>query len=166
LADLPLVNTPVIRQVVATSRLLIQLNRHQISARRGAIISGASGTGKTTALSQLGRAHELAARRRHPDDPHRLPVVYITVPPAATPRMVAVEFARFFGLPTSTRANLTDVTNAGPSPRSSPGFRPARLSCDNGGRSDWPNSTTIPTSIHVTRAGTAFSSPRTPKPSP
>ncbi len=111
-ADLPLVNTPVIRQVVSTSRLLIQLNRHQISARRGAIISGASGTGKTTALSQLGRAHELAARRRHPGDPHRLPVVYITVPPAATPRMVAVEFARFFGLPTSTRANLTDVTNA------------------------------------------------------
>ena len=105
-------NTPVIRQVVATSRLLIQLNRHQVSARRGVIISGASGTGKTTALSQLGRAHELAARRRHPDDQHRLPVVYITVPPAATPRMVAVEFARFFGLPTSTRANLTDVTNA------------------------------------------------------
>ena len=111
-ADLPLVNTPVIRQVVATSRLLIQLNRHQVSARRGAIISGASGTGKTTALSQLGRAHELAARRRHPEDQHRLPVVYITVPPAATPRMVAVEFARFFGLPTSARANLTDVTNA------------------------------------------------------
>jgi hypothetical protein len=111
-ADLPLVNTPVIRQVVATSRLLIQLNRHQVSARRGAIISGASGTGKTTALSQLGRAHELAARRRHPEDRHRLPVVYITVPPAATPRMVAVEFARFFGLPASARANLTDVTNA------------------------------------------------------
>jgi len=111
-ADLPLVNTPVIRQVIATSRLLIQLNRHQISARRGVVISGASGTGKTTALSQLGRAHELAARKRHPGDRHRLPVVYITVPPAATPRMVAVEFARFFGLPTPRSANITDVTNA------------------------------------------------------
>lgn len=111
-ADLPLVNTPIIRQVIATSRLLIQLNRNQISARRGAIISGASGTGKTTALSQLGRAHELAARRRQPEDQHRLPIIYITVPPAATPRMVAVEFARFLGLPASTRANLTDVTNA------------------------------------------------------
>jgi Cdc6-like AAA superfamily ATPase len=111
-AALPLVNTPVIRQVVATSRLLIQLNRNQVSARRGAIISGASGTGKTTALSQLGRAHELAARKRHPQDRHRLPVVYITVPPAATPRMVAVEFARFLGLPTPRLANLTDVTNA------------------------------------------------------
>jgi Cdc6-like AAA superfamily ATPase len=111
-ADLPMVNTPVIRQVIATSRLLIQLNRHQISARRGVVISGASGTGKTTALSQLGRAHELAARKRHPEDRHRLPVVYITVPPAATPRMVAVEFARFFGLPTPRSANITDVTNA------------------------------------------------------
>jgi DNA transposition AAA+ family ATPase len=106
------VNTPVIRQVVGTSRLLIQLNRHQVSARRGVVISGASGTGKTTALSQLGRAHELAARKRHPGDPHRLPVVYITVPPAATPRMIAVEFARFFGLSTTRSANLTDVTNA------------------------------------------------------
>jgi Bacterial TniB protein len=111
-AGLPLVNTPVIRQVIGTSRLLIQLNRHQVSARRGIVVSGASGTGKTTALSQLGRAHELAARRRHPDDPRRLPVVYITVPPAATPRMVAVEFARFFGLPVTRSANLTDVTNA------------------------------------------------------
>jgi hypothetical protein len=111
-AGLPLVNTPVIRQVISTSRLLIQLNRHQVSARRGAVISGASGTGKTTALSQLGRAHELAARKRYPQGPHRLPVVYITVPPAATPRMVAVEFARFFGLPAPRSANLTDVTNA------------------------------------------------------
>jgi hypothetical protein len=111
-AGLPLVNTPVIRQVISTSRLLIQLNRHQVSARRGAVISGASGTGKTTALSQLGRAHELAARKRHPGDRHRLPVVYITVPPAATPRMVAVEFARFLGLPAPRTANLTDITNA------------------------------------------------------
>ena len=111
-AILPLVNTPVIRQVISTSRLPIQLNRHQVSARRGVVISGASGTGKSTALSQLGRAHELAARKRHPDDLHRLPVAYITVPPAATPRMIAVEFARFFGLPAARPANLTDVTNA------------------------------------------------------
>ena len=81
-ADLPLVNTPTIRQVVNTARLLVQLNRHQVSARRGVIVSGASGTGKTTALTQLGRTHERHTRRRHPDDRHRLPVVYVTVPPA------------------------------------------------------------------------------------
>jgi hypothetical protein len=51
-ADLPLVSTPVLQKVISTCRLLIQLNRHQVSARRGVIISGASGTGKTTALTQ------------------------------------------------------------------------------------------------------------------
>jgi hypothetical protein len=111
-AELPLVNTPTIRQVLNTGRLLVQLNRRQISARRGAVISGASGTGKTTALTQLGRTHERAARKRDPDQRHRLPVVYVTVPPAATARMLAVEFARFFGLEFSRSANLTDVVNA------------------------------------------------------
>lgn len=110
-ADLPLVNTPTIQKMIATGRLLVQLNRHQISARRGAILSGMSGTGKTTALTQLGRAHEIAIRKRHPEDGHRLPVIYVTVPPAATVRMLAVEFARFLGLELPSRANLTDVTN-------------------------------------------------------
>lgn len=111
-SDLPLVNTPTIRQVITTSRLLVQLNRGQISARRGVIISGASGTGKTTALTQLGRTHERHVRRRHPEDRHRLPVLYVTVPPAATARMLAVEFARFYGLELGTRANITDVVDA------------------------------------------------------
>ena len=65
-ADLPLVHTPTIRQVLATGRLMVGLNRHQVSARRGVILSGASGTGKTTALTQLGRTHERAVRRRYP----------------------------------------------------------------------------------------------------
>ncbi|RXS81487.1 ATP/GTP-binding protein [Streptomyces sp. TM32] len=111
-ADLPMVNTPTIRKVIATSRLLIQLNRNQISARRGVILSGASGTGKTTALTQLGRAHELAVRKRHPREVTRLPVLYVTVPPAATPKMLAMEFARFFGLTFPTRVNVTDIVDA------------------------------------------------------
>ncbi|MGV4926886.1 TniB family NTP-binding protein (plasmid) [Streptomyces sp. BHT-5-2] len=111
-ADLPLVNTPTIRKVISTARLLIQLNRHQVSARRGVILSGASGTGKTTALTQLGRAHELATRKRHPHDRSRLPVVYVTVPPAATPKMLAQEFARFFGLTFPARATHTDIVDA------------------------------------------------------
>jgi hypothetical protein len=111
-ADLPLANTPTIQKVIATSRLLVQLNRHQVSARRGVIISGASGTGKTTALTQLGRTHERHTRKRHPDDRHRLPVLYVTVPPAATARMLAVEFARFLGLHFTGRANITDIVDA------------------------------------------------------
>jgi hypothetical protein len=47
--------------------------------------------------------------RRHPNAAGHIPVIYITVPPAATPRMIAVEFARFLGLPLSSRSNVTDV---------------------------------------------------------
>lgn len=112
--QLPLVNTPTIRQVLRTGRMLVQLNRGQISARRGLILSGASGTGKTTALTQLGRTHERAIGKRHPGPAgrNRIPVVYVTVPPAATARMLAVEFARFFGLEFGSRANMPDIVNA------------------------------------------------------
>jgi hypothetical protein len=111
-ADLPLANTPTIGKVISTARLLVQLNRNQVSARRGVIVSGASGTGKTTALTQLGRTHERHTRKRHPLDEHRLPVLYVTVPPAATARMLAVEFARFLGLQFTGRANITDIVDA------------------------------------------------------
>ena len=110
--QLAIVATPAIRQVASIGRRLVLLNRHQVSARRGLIVTGPTGTGKTTAVTQLGRSHERAVRRRHPNEASRVPVVYVTVPPVATPRMLAVEFARFLGLPLSTRSNQADVTNA------------------------------------------------------
>jgi hypothetical protein len=51
-------------------------------------------------------------RRRHPRCGDDIPVVYITVPPAATPKMIAAEFARFLGLPLTRRANITDIIEA------------------------------------------------------
>jgi TniB protein len=111
---LRVVATSSLRHVVHTGRRLIPLNRHAISARRGLIVSGAAGTGKTTAITQFGKTHEVIDRQRHPNPngADRIPVVYVTVPPAATPRMLAVEFARFLGLPMTTRANITDVIEA------------------------------------------------------
>ncbi|GAA2681478.1 MULTISPECIES: TniB family NTP-binding protein [Actinosynnema] len=112
-SDLPLAHTPVIRKLLTTGRLLVQLNRGQISARRGMILSGASGTGKTTALTQLGRTHERAVRKRHPGraGQDRIPVVYVTVPTDATPKMLAVEFARFYGVEFGSRATMPDIVN-------------------------------------------------------
>lgn len=112
-SDLPLAHTPVMRKLLTTGRLLVQLNRGQISARRGMILSGASGTGKTTALTQLGRTHERAVRKRHPGaaGTDRIPVVYVTVPTDATPKMLAVEFARFYGVEFSPRATMPDIVN-------------------------------------------------------
>ncbi len=96
------------------TRPLVLLNRHQISARRGLIVTGAAGTGKTTAVTQLGRNHELLLRHRlGPRAVNgRMPVVYVTVPPAATPKILAGEFARFTGLAVNSRQNQADITNA------------------------------------------------------
>jgi hypothetical protein len=108
---LGVVGTSVLRKVVTTGRRLTLLNRHAISARRGLILSGAAGTGKTTAITQLGKTHEATDRARQPGR-ERIPVIYLTVPPAATPRMLAMEFARFLGLPVPARANMTDIIEA------------------------------------------------------
>lgn len=108
---LAVVGTPTLRQVVVDGRRLALMNRHAISARRGLIVSGPAGTGKTTAITLLGKTHETNDRKLHPGL-DRIPVVYVTVPPAATSRMLAVEFARFLGIPVLPRANITDVIEA------------------------------------------------------
>jgi hypothetical protein len=111
-ARLQVVATSTVRSTVTCGRRLVILNRGAISARRGLIVSGPANTGKTIALTQLGLAHELQDRRRHPGQDDRIPVLYITVPPAATPRMIAAEFARFLGLPVLRSSNITDLTEA------------------------------------------------------
>ncbi|MFI0260184.1 ATP-binding protein [Streptomyces sp. NPDC017056] len=107
-----IVNTPTIRSVVATGRKRIVPNRHQVSARRGLIVSGSAGIGKTAAITQLGKNVEQTTRRRNPAAVGGLPVVFVTVPPAATPKMLAGEFARFLGIPLEHRMSQVQITNA------------------------------------------------------
>ena len=106
------IETPVIRKVITEGRRLSYLNRSAISGRCRLILSGPAGTGKTTAVSQLGKMTEVMHRKRHPGSGGDIPVVYITAPPAATAKMIAVEFARFLGLPVARRLNITDITEA------------------------------------------------------
>ncbi|WAL75854.1 TniB family NTP-binding protein [Kitasatospora sp. YST-16] len=108
-ARLMVVATSTVRHTVTTGRRLVMLNRHAISARRGLIVSGPAGTGKTIAVTQLGLAHELGDRAVHHGAHGRIPVLYATVPPAATARMIAAEFARFLGLPIHRRLNTADI---------------------------------------------------------
>jgi len=105
------VATSTVREVARQGRLLTLLNRREISARRGMIVSGPQTTGKTTALKELGRLHELRVRACYPGS-DRIPVVYVTTPPKGSPRKLAMEFARFLGLPPARRnANATGIAD-------------------------------------------------------
>ncbi len=106
------IETPVVRKVITEGRRLSYLNRSAVSGRCGLILSGPAGTGKTTAVTQLGKMTEVMHRKRRPGSGSDIPVVYITAPPAATAKMIAVEFARFLGLPVARRLNITDITEA------------------------------------------------------
>jgi len=111
-SELVVVATSTVREVARQGRLLALLNRREISARRGLIVSGLPATGKSTALKQLGRTHELMVRDRYPGA-GRIPVVYVTTPPKGSPRKLAMEFARFLGLPPVRRGqNTTDIADA------------------------------------------------------
>jgi len=111
-SEMVIVATSTVRQVTQQGRLLTMLNRRESSARRGLIVSGAWTTGKSTALKQLGRTHELMVRQRFPGQ-DRIPVVYVTTPPKGSPRKLAAEFARFLGLPpVKPRFNTTDIADA------------------------------------------------------
>lgn len=111
-SEMVVVATSTVREVAKQGRLLTLLNRREISARRGLIVSGLQTTGKSTALKQLGRIHELAVRERHPGN-DRIPVVYVTTPPKGSPRKLAMELARFLGLPPIRRSyNATDISDA------------------------------------------------------
>jgi hypothetical protein len=103
------VQTPAVRAVITQGRRLAQMNRPAHYGRCGLIVSGPARTGKTTAITQLGKTIEVIHQRRHPSSAGDIPVIYITVPPAATAKMIAIEFARFLGLPVSRQANITGV---------------------------------------------------------
>lgn len=108
-SELIVVETSTVRDVIRQGRLLSLLNQREISARRGLIVSGAAATGKSTAIKQLGRAHELLIRNRYPAA-DRIPVVYVTAPPKGSPKKLATQFAHFLGMPPfKSRANEMDI---------------------------------------------------------
>lgn len=112
-AELVVVTTSTITDITNEGLLLTLMNQREIGARRGLIVSGAAATGKTTGVKQLGRVHELRIRRRYPTSPDRIPIVYVTCPPKGSARKLAMEFARFLGLPpVGPRQNVTDIADA------------------------------------------------------
>lgn len=102
------IETPQVKSVISKVVQLILLNRPRNSGRCGLLISGESGTGKTTA-AKAAMKYVHARYRRDVPDPEaqgRIPVVYIEVPPGSTGKALASQFARFLGLPVMPRDTL------------------------------------------------------------
>lgn len=109
------VRTPAIDALAKNVRTLMILGRHQaVTARPSLIVTGPAGAGKTTALLQVGRACHLAHTRRHGPTAAagQAPVAYVLVPPAASAKTLAAEFARYLGIPVTAGMSQAQITNA------------------------------------------------------
>ena len=111
-SELTLVATPDILKITRAGQRLVTSNRGKQLGRNGLMVSGASGTGKSTSITQLGKIHQVEIERRAPRGAGRVPVVYIIVPPDATPKNVAIEIAAFLGLPVSSHENPHFITHS------------------------------------------------------
>ncbi|MFD9394890.1 TniB family NTP-binding protein [Streptomyces sp. NPDC060000] len=109
------VRTPAIDTLAKQVRTMMILGRHQqVTARPSLIVTGPAGAGKTTALLQVGRACHLAHTHRHGDMAvaGQAPVAYVLVPPAASAKTLALEFARYLGIPVTARMSQAQIVNS------------------------------------------------------
>ncbi|MDQ8708323.1 TniB family NTP-binding protein [Streptomyces sp. LHD-70] len=111
------VRTPAIETLTTNVRTLMILGRHQQNtARPSLIVTGPAAAGKTTALLHVGRTCHLAHTQQDPlpaRSTHALvPVAYVLVPPGASAKALATEFARYLGVPVTSRMTQAQITDA------------------------------------------------------
>ncbi|MEU6236213.1 TniB family NTP-binding protein [Kitasatospora sp. NPDC047058] len=104
------VRTPAVVKTLLEVRTLMALGRHQqATARPSLIVTGPPTTGKTTTLLEVGRTCHLAEQARGGHAASQVPVAYLLVPPGATAKALALEFARYLGIPVSARMTQAQV---------------------------------------------------------
>jgi hypothetical protein len=72
----------------------------------------AAGDFVSQAVSFVGRTCHLAHTRKSPAPPGSAHAAYVLVPPGATAKTLITEFARYLGIPTTTRMTQTQITDA------------------------------------------------------
>jgi hypothetical protein len=108
-ARLPMVETGFTTSVAQAAGRLIALNARERVMRHALVVSGPTASGKTAAITDFARGYELAVLGRSAP---RSPVVYLSVPPAASAKLLAAELARALGVAISRRHALPDVVDA------------------------------------------------------
>ncbi|WP_371476395.1 TniB family NTP-binding protein [Kitasatospora sp. NBC_00315] len=104
------VRTPAVVKTLLEVRTLMALGRHQrATARPSLIVTGPPTTGKTTTLLEVGRTCHLAEQARGGPGAAQVPVAYLLVPPGATAKALALEFARYLGIPVSARMTQAQI---------------------------------------------------------
>jgi hypothetical protein len=112
--DFGLIAVPAMRQMRRDllPRIISNANSKRPGARRGAIVDGLGGVGKTTMITHLGKLYERYARSLYPNPRTQaggqyIPVVYVTLPAQATIKGLNRALAHFYGIVTP-RTRTTD----------------------------------------------------------
>lgn len=104
------VRTPAVVRTLVEVRTLMALGRYQqATARPSLIVTGPPTTGKTTTLLEVGRTCHLAEQAQAGRGASQVPVAYLLVPPGASAKALALEFARYLGIPVSARMTQAQI---------------------------------------------------------
>ncbi|MFD9592041.1 TniB family NTP-binding protein [Kitasatospora sp. NPDC059973] len=104
------VRTPAVVKTLVEVRTLMALGRYQqATARPSLIVTGPPTTGKTTTLLEVGRTWHLAEQAQASRGASQVPVAYLLVPPGASAKALALEFARYLGIPVSSRMTQAQI---------------------------------------------------------
>lgn len=108
----PVVNTAQFAAIETEILRRLMLNQYKSHGKLGVIVSGEPNIGKTTTVSHIARRFE--RRRRdigRAGGANSVPVIYVSVPPSCTPKLMLGEFAHFLGLPIRPHYNTGELMN-------------------------------------------------------
>lgn len=114
--SLPPVEVPSMKSIRKHLLPLITSNQQKTipGARRGGILDGPGGVGKTTNVTQIGRRYERIMRRKYPGQlteagVEYVPVVYVTLPAETTIKGLSIAIAKFYGAVYSSRTTKDEI---------------------------------------------------------
>lgn len=107
----PVVQTTQFTAIETELRRRLLLNQYKTHGKLGVIVSGEPNIGKTTTVTHIARRFERRRRDIGGLEKDTIPVIYVSVPPSCTPKLMLGEFAHFLGLPQGPRYNTGELMN-------------------------------------------------------